>query len=201
MIIIDGNKTDIDLNNFSNLEEVLVYASSDALLENRVVTDVLLNQEAFSELYPHQAEDISTNDINTVEIRSMPLGEMAYNITEELLKVSNIIATGSRQVAQLFRKGEDDEALELFQDLIDVIRDFMIMVSVLRTDFVVTNDNLFADASEQIASLLNEMTESLEQEDWFMLADMLEYELIPTCERWDIIITDLRTAIHNTMGM
>ncbi|AGC50450.1 hypothetical protein K9U34_04730 [Lawsonia intracellularis] len=200
MIIIDGNKTDMQIKNFSNLEEILLYAASDSRLENRIVTDVLLNDELFSELYPHQAEDIPTNEINSVEIRSIPFGEMAYNITEELLKVSNFIATGSKEVAQHFRRGEDDEGLELFQDLLDVIRDFMTMVSVLRTDFIVTDDNVFADCSEQISSLLSEMTDVLEQEDWIMLADLLEYELIPACERWNIIIEELRKAIQNNLG-
>lgn len=201
MIIIDGNKTDMQIKNFSNLEEILLYAASDSLLENRIVTDVLLNDELFSELYPHQAEDIPTNEINSVEIRSIPFGEMAYNITEELLKVSNFISVGSKEVAQHFRKGEDDEGLELFQDLLDVIRDFMTMVSVLRTDFIVTNDSVFADCSEQISSLLSEMTDVLEQEDWIMLADLLEYELIPACERWNIIIEELRKAIENNLGV
>lgn len=200
MIIIDGNKTDMQINNFSNLEEILLYAANDSRLENRIVTDVLLNDELFSELYPHQAEDIPTNEITSVEIRSIPFGEMAYNITVELLKVSNFIAAGSKKVAQHFRKGEDDEGLELFQDLIDVIRDFMTMVSVLRTDFIVADDNIFADCSEQISSLLSEMTDVLEQEDWIMLADLLEYELIPACERWNIIIEDLRKAIQNNLG-
>lgn len=200
MIIIDGNKTDMQIKNFSNLEEILLYAASDSRLENRIVTDVLLNDELFSELYPHQAEDIPTNEINSVEIRSIPFGEMAYNITEELLKVSNFISAGSKEVAQHFRKGEDDEGLELFQDLLDVIRDFMTMVNVLRTDFIVTDDSVFADCSEQISSLLSEMTDVLEQEDWIMLADLLEYELIPACERWNIIIEELRKAIQNNLG-
>lgn len=199
MIIIDGNQTDMQINNFSNLEEILVYAANNTLLENRIVTDVLLNDELFSELYPRQAEDISTNEISTVEIRSVPLGEMAYNITEELLKVSNFIAAGSKEVAQHFRKGEDEEGLELFQDLLDVVRDFMTMVSVLRTDFVITDDDVFAECSEQISSLLSEMTDVLEQEDWIMLADLLEYELIPVCERWNIVIEDLRIAIQNNL--
>lgn len=200
MIIIDGNKTDMQIKNFSNLEEILLYAASDSRLENRIVTDVLLNDELFSELYPHQAEDIPTNEINSVEIRSIPFGEMAYSITEELLKVSNFISAGSKEVAQHFRKGEDDEGLELFQDLLDVIRDFMTMVNVLRTDFIVTDDSVFADCSEQISSLLSEMTDVLEQEDWIMLADLLEYELIPACERWNIIIEELRKAIQNNLG-
>ena len=53
MITIDGANTNLRIENFANLEEILVRASSDSRLDNRIVTDVLLNDEVFSELYPH----------------------------------------------------------------------------------------------------------------------------------------------------
>ena len=182
MITIDGANTNLRIENFANLEEILVRASSDSRLDNRIVTDVLLNDEVFSELYPHQAEDIAADAISSVEIRSVPFGEMALNIAGELYKVNEIMSGGSRQVARLFREGENEEALELFQDLLDVTRDFISMVGVLRV--------------EQISGLLGEMSEALESEDWILLADLLEYELIPASENWKQIIQSLRETIR-----
>ncbi len=75
MITIDGANTNLRIENFANLEEILVRASSDSRLDNRIVTDVLLNDEVFSELYPHQAEDIAADAISSVEIRSVPFGD------------------------------------------------------------------------------------------------------------------------------
>ena len=200
MIIIDGNNTDLRIENFANLEEILVQASNDSRLDNRIVTDVLLNDENFSELYPHQAEDISADEITSVEIRSVPLGEMALNIARELYKVTQIMADGSRQVAQLFRQSDNDEALELFQDLLDVTRDFISMVGVLRSEFVLTEDKDFSNNVELVSSLLGEMTEVLESEDWVLLADLLEYELIPVCDNWKQVIQSLRESIRHNLS-
>lgn len=196
MIIIDGNNTDLRIENFSNLEEILVKASTDTRLDNRIVTDVLLNNELFSELYPHQAEDIGSDEISSVEIRSVPVGEMALNIAQELHKVAEIMAGGSRTVADLFRRADNDEGLELFQDLLDVIRDFISMVGVLRSEFRGCADSEFNSNVEQISSLLGEMTEVLESEDWILLADLLEYELNPLTENWKGIIQSLRETIR-----
>ena len=197
MIIIDGRQSTYSIDNFSNLEEILVKAIHDPALKDRVVTDVLVNKENFSELYPHHAEDIESKELSQVEICSVPVGEMGLNITEELHTVTRIMASGSRQVARLFRQADDDEALELLQDLLDVARDFLSMVGVLRNEFLLTSDQEFTDGVKSISTLFTDMTDVLENEDWILLADLLEYEFIPACESWEQIIKNLREGIKN----
>lgn len=198
MIVIDGRQSEIKLENFANLEEILVKVMEDSHLENRVVTDVLVNDEAFSEIYPHQAEDIEQRGIHSVEIRSMAVGEMAVNITRELYKVVQVMTEGSRHVAALFRQADDSEALDMFQDLLEVTRDFMGMISVLRSEFSLRNTREFSDNVERFSDLLSEMTDVLENEDWILLADLLEYELLPACENWKKVIQSLREDIRQT---
>ena len=197
MIIIDGRESALNISNFANLEELLVSATTDDGLANRVVTDVLVNNESFSELYPHQAEDIASDELQSVEIRSVPYDEMAMDITKELFKVTNIMGSGSRSVAALFRQADDDEALEMLQDLLEVTRDFMSMISVLRNNLSIPTDAEFMARVDQISSLLTEMTDVLENEDWILLADLLEYEFVPTCDNWKQIIQKLQQTISN----
>lgn len=199
MIVIDGRQTEMQVANFTNLEEILVNVMGNDAMENRVVTDVLVNNESFSEIYPHQAEDIGSEFIKSVEIRSMPVGEMAVNIAREMYKVTQIMGNGSRQVARLFRQAEDAEALELFQDLLDVTRDFMSMLGVLRSEFSLDNSKEFNANVEQLSSLLSEMSEVLENEDWILLADLLEYEYMPVCDNWKKVIQKLREDIRQAV--
>lgn len=105
MIIIDGRASDLRIENFSNLEEILVEANAECTRDQRIVTDVLLNNEPFSEIYPHQAEDIERDEIRSVEINTMPLNEMALNITDELFKVTRMMESGSLQCAQAVPSG------------------------------------------------------------------------------------------------
>lgn len=200
MIIIDGKNSNLRVENFSNLEEILTQAIDGDMLKDRVITDVFLNKEVFSELYPHQAEDIPTKEISSVEIQSVPVGEMALNIASELNKVNEMISGGAKEVARLFRQADNDEALELFQDLLDVTRDFLSMVSLLRKEFTLDHNKDFNLGTEQLSSLLGEMTEVLESEDWVLLSDLLEYELIPTSDKWKEIIQNLRENIRQTQA-
>ena len=195
MIIIDGRPMDMNMAAFSNLEEIMVQVIKDDYLEKRVVTDVLLNKEPFNEIYPHQAEDIEVSEIDSLEIQTVPLNEMAGNVAEELHKVINIMGEGARQIAQLFRQADDAEALEMLQDLLEVTREFLGMVGLLRYEYTTPGTDSISDRIEVISSLLGEMIEVLENEDWILLADLLEYEFLPTVKDWSGVINNLQKVI------
>lgn len=195
MILVDGRETGKSIDNYHNLEELLLGVLDGGLLEGRVVTDVSVNDEAFSEIYPHQAEDIEASEITKVEITTMPVAEMAANIVEELGKVISLLDHGAREVAEKFRRADDAEALEMFQDLLDVIRDFMNMLGVLRGELSLKDNVVFNAAAEDISSLFSEMLDVVGNEDWILLADLLEYEFIPSVGRWKKVIIDLRETI------
>lgn len=195
MITVDGRDTGLDVQGFENLEQLLIKVMEDKHLTGRIVTDVMVNGEPFSEIYPHQAEDVETAEIESVEIVSMPTAEMAVNITRELYKVVTLMDHGARRVAELFRKADDSEALEVYQDLLDVTRDFMGMIGVLRGEFSLKQNANFNEAAEELSSLFSEMVEVIENEDWILLADLLEYEFIPAVERWKKVVAQLREDI------
>ena len=195
MIIIDGRPMDMNMAAFSNLEEILVQVIKDDYLEKRVVTDVLLNKEPFNEIYPHQAEDIEISEIESLEIQTVPLNEMAGSVADELYKVIHIMSEGAREIARLFRQADDAEALEMLQDLLEVTREFLGMVGLLRYEYVTPGTDSIGDRIETISSLLGEMIEVLENEDWILLADLLEYEFLPMVKDWDGVIGNLRKVI------
>jgi hypothetical protein len=196
MISVDGRETGMEIKQFQNLEEILLKILNDGELEGRVVTDVFVNHESFSEIYPHQAEDIEASEIESVEVKSIPRVQMAYEITQELDKVIRLMDHGAKRVAELFRQAEDAEGLEVYQDLLDVIRDFLGMVGVLRQEVESGPDETFGGAADEISSLFTEMTEVLENEDWILLADLLEYEFIPAMDRWKNVVAELRNGLR-----
>ena len=197
MIIVDGRNSGKEISNFANLEEILVDVMEGEGMENRVVTDVLVNNEQFSEIYPHQAEDISTASITSVEVRSIEASEMALAIAGEMEKVTRMMERAAHEIARLFREASNTDALELLQDLLDVNRDFLNMLALLRTDYLKSPKN--ADLSiqeEKFTDLLSEMTEVFESEDWILLADLLEYEFAPMCIEWRTISQNVHKAMQ-----
>ncbi|WP_320006024.1 hypothetical protein [Maridesulfovibrio sp.] len=196
MIVIDGTKTELDIRSFDNLEQIFDKVLESGHLKDRIVTDVKVNDEHFSEIYPNQSEDIDTSEIDSLEIISTSAVEMASSITLELYKVVNIMAGGGKQVAELFRQADDAEALELYQDLLDVVRDFLGMVGNLRDQFSIKHNADFEKIVEDFSGLFTEMTEVLENEDWILLADLLEYEFLPSVEKWKSVISIIREDLR-----
>ena len=196
MIVIDGTKIEFDIRSFDNLEQIFDKVLESGHLKDRIVTDVKVNDEPFSEIYPNQSEDIETSEIDSLEIISSSAVEMATNITHELYKVVNIMAGGGKQVAELFRQADDAEALELYQDLLDVVRDFIGMVGSLRDRFSIKPTADFEKVAEEFSGLFTEMTEVLENEDWILLADLLEYEFLPSVEKWKNVISIIREDLE-----
>jgi hypothetical protein len=196
MLLIDGQKSELSFANFTNLDQIFIKVMEDGLLHNRVVTDVFVNDEPFSEIYPHQSEDIDAGELKTVEIRTMPVGEVAVEITRELYKVVTLMGEGATRVAELFRQADDAEALETYQDLVDVTRDFIAMISTLRGEFALTDYREFMEASDQLSNLFGEMTSVMGNEDWILLADLLEYEFLPAVNRWKKVVAQLREDVR-----
>jgi hypothetical protein len=172
----------------------------DQSMEDRVVTDVFVNNESFSEIYPHQAEDITCDSIDSVEVRTVSAGVMAVDISAEMSKVARMMGTGARHVARLFREASNSDALELLQDMLDVTRDFMGMTGLLRQNYAKANDPEFTALTDKLSDLLTEMSESLEMEDWILLADLLEYEFLPLCEEWRVVSEHLHRLISRSVA-
>lgn len=198
MIIIDGQRSPFELVHFENLEQILVKVMEDTRMQNRVVTDVLVNNETFSEIYPHQAEDMETSYIKQVEIKSVPAEDIAISITRELYKVVTLMAKAGRQVADYFRQADDALALELYGDLLDVNRDFLNMVGVLRNEYALNSVMDLEQALDGLSSLFSEMIEIQENEDWILLADLLEYEYLPLVEKTKAMVADLRESVKSS---
>jgi hypothetical protein len=167
----------------------------DKTMDNRIVTDVLVNDEAFSELYPHQAEDIDASDIRKVEIRSVSIAKMAADVTGELYKVITLMTVGAKRVAQEMRQAEISNGLEVLQDVIDVTRNFLVTFDILREEFSINREQELLPLTNRLSELLEEINQVLSQEDWVLLADLAEYEFLPACEAWNAILGTLADDI------
>lgn len=196
MIVIDGQNSGLAVKNFENLEEIFVNVAENGHLADRIVTDVFVDGEPFSEIYPHQSEDLSTEEFEKVEISTRAVDEVAVDITRELYKVVTIMGQGSQRVAEMFRRADDAEALDTYQDLIDVTRNFIMMIGTLRDNYSLKEHKEYVDAASEFSELFTEMNDVLENEDWILLADLLEYEFFPAVERWKKVIAQLREDIR-----
>ena len=200
MIVINGRETDMQIGNFANLEEVLIKVMEDEIQPEHVVTDVLVNDEAFSEIYPHQAEDIESSEVRRIEVRTASIHELAADVAGELHKVTGIMDISCKKVAAMFRMGDTAEALEVLQDILDVTRHFFGTVGVLRARFPGSAEHVLEAVIKEVDALVSEMVEVLDNQDWILLADLLEFEFLPSFEGWDNVLRSIGSDIAADAG-
>ena len=200
MIVIDGRESNLSLSNYSTLEEALVRLIEEEGLEQRIITDVLVDDEAFSELYPHQAEDIETGDIQRLELHTVSLDQMATDVVGELPKIIDIMASGSRRVASLLRQTELAEALDVLQDLVLVSRELLNTVHTLRSRYSTGACAELDALGDTLGDLLGEIADVMGNEDWMLVADLLEYEYLPACDGWRDVINRIASDVEAAMA-
>lgn len=194
MITVDSKQSELIIANFSNLEEILVKIKEIHISDKFVITDIMVNNEPFTEIYPHQSEDIPSSIIKTIAVKTVSLEQMIADMVDEMYKVVELIKKGSESVSSSLREGEENIGLELLQDLLDVIRDFRSMQSALEISLSGANI-AFSANDEQLNELLLEMNDVLSNEDWILLSDILEYEFIPFCNKWKNEVDTLKKSL------
>lgn len=191
MIYINGQKSELELNQFANFEEVINAANKHCIDEEEIITEVHLNNELFQELYPHQAEDIDIDEVEKVEITSVKCVEMASQIVAELFKVTSSMRLAATQASESLRRGDDADAFETINNMTDVIRNFLNMIFCFQSDFNAPVTNEYLALAEKYNQILMEVNEAMENEDWILVADLLEFEVAPLCSEWDEYLKSL----------
>ncbi len=201
MIYINGQKSELELSQFANFEEVIAATNKVCNDAEEIITEVHLNNELFQELYPHQAEDIEINEIQKVEITSMKYVEMASQIVSELFKVTKSIRLASTNASESLRRGDDADAFNTITNMIDVVRNFLNMISCFQSDFSAPVTDEYTALTEKYSQILVEMNDALENQDWILVADLLEFELAPLSADWDEYLTSLSFFFNNEVNV
>lgn len=201
MIYINGQKSELELSQFANFEEVIAATNKVCNDAEEIITEVHLNNELFQELYPHQAEDIEINEIQKVEITSMKYVEMASQIVSELFKVTKSIRLASTDASESLRRGDDADAFNTITNMIDVVRNFLNMISCFQSDFSAPVTDEYTALTEKYSQILVEMNDALENQDWILVADLLEFELAPLSADWDEYLTSLSFFFNNEVNV
>jgi len=196
VIEIDGKKIDLNLEEISNLEELIYEVMENKVPKDRLITEVKINDVTFSERWPGEAKVIPLDKIYKIEFLTKPLDYVAEKILEDIpVKIDEIIS-GLKEAAELYRVADEQEANLNFVKVVTALRDFINFISQLKRVEIIKWENLdLEDDYEKLIKLIDEMLDVQEDEDWILLADLIEYELSPLMESWKEITSKMKDNI------
>ena len=201
-ILLDQQNTAIEESSVNNLEEILVKVMSDLIRPGQVITTVKLNGEVYSEENPHDAVRISLSEIETLEIDTMATDEIAWRFLDSGVEQVDMIIQGAQKISELFRIADEGEANEEYANFLESLRLFLQMVAEVKAILNLDLASAFKgrtveDRVQKLSEMMDQILHVQEEEDWIMLADLLEYELIPLLEEWKSILPLLKKKKGN----
>ncbi|MCX6639279.1 MAG: hypothetical protein NTW14_02190 [bacterium] len=174
--------------------------SKQAQNEGGTVLAVKLNGSDVTGRDRSQLDELPLGDVQQLEINTGDPKVLAratlYSVADFLEK----LLTELQSTAELFRLGNSERSARSFLRCIDGLQVFMHTLESCRRLLGISFELIFipSDDTENITSvaenrralfgILDSMIEAQSDQDWVLLADMIEYELVQSLEDWREII-------------
>ena len=137
------------------------------------------------------------SDIDSLEVELANLKDLvATNLANALDYLKKLIP-GFEQAADLFRAGNEQESNKYYLQILDGIDWFSQVISVImspdkgETELPDTDDESLEVRQKKLTDLMSQMLEANQNQDWVLLADILEYEMVPFYKDWEKILSKL----------
>ena len=133
-------------------------------------------------------------DINCLEVELANLKDLvATNLSNALDYLEKLIP-GFDQAADLFRTGNEQEANKYYIQILDGMDWFSEVVNVVMSSEGEGQEpeNSLQVRQAKLTDLMSQMLEANKNQDWVLLADILEYEMTPFYKEWQTILSRLK---------
>jgi hypothetical protein len=169
--------------------------------EGEQLFQVKVNGSFFSERYPRESRYIDLETITQLDINTVTDQELALAILEKSAEQADVLISALEQGATLFRLADENEANFYYAQVLDTLR-WLLQIGhiggqVLETDLIQlrqSDGRGIENFLSNLDGLLNEMTQVHQDSDFILLADLMEYELLPAVVEWKNFLSQLRSS-------
>ena len=186
-IFINGSETQDPSFQGETLEEVM-----NAILKNRqnsYIRRVWLDGKEVSS----NAQDTAKTSAASVGLLELELAQLqdllANNLTNAKEYLERLIP-GFQKAADLFRMGNEQEANQYYLQVLDGIDWFsQVVLTIVNAQEKKFEEKSLEERQKELTGLMAQMLEANENQDWVLLADLLEYEMTPFYKDWQEVLS------------
>lgn len=202
-LYLDGQEEKIEFKPECSLGQMIDQICSQKIPGDRVITQIRVNGEELLEdengLYP----DIPGDVVDSLELKTGLAEEMAKQGLSHARDYLEKLNPGIEKTAELFRTGADAKALDQYGRCMDGINWFIQILEgarqVMGLDYKIIHFNKVSVHAylENLHENIREMLKVQCDEDWVMLSDLLEYEMLPMMDGWKEILPLIEEAARD----
>lgn len=189
-ITVNGNVVANRYGSAANLEDVLTGLCRTVVPVDHLVGSISVNGRQFTELYPGQSREIPLDKIEELEVNTVPLEKLGEASLKDAAVFTRKIIAHCRDTAECFRLYDETEANDKYAALLDSVRSLIQFIGSVQTTFRWDFNHMqyrgepIAKRWSKFANLVDELKAVQEEGDWILLADLIEYEMVPLFEDW-----------------
>lgn len=195
-VTLNDQTLPVDLSHLRNLEEVLMELNDKFIPQGQQLFQVEVNGEFFTERYPRESRYVPLGEVARLDLKTVSDTDMARAILTDAASQALTLVQALEKSAALFRLAAEDEANHYFAQVLEALR-WLLQTGegacqVLKVDLGQVSSPQLGDVSEflkRFQDLLDEMLQVYEEEDYILLADLMEYELLPMVQEWQKILS------------
>jgi len=197
-VTINDQSLPVDFSHLRNLEEALLELNDKFIPSGQQLFQVQVNGQFFTERYPRESRYVTLGEVSTLELKTVSDTDLARSILTDAAHQGETLVQALEKSAALFRLAAEDEANHYFAQVLEALRwlvqtgEGACQVLDVQLDQVITPQfGNVSDFLKRFPALLDEMLQVFEEEDYILLADLMEYELLPMVQEWQKILSHI----------
>jgi hypothetical protein len=165
--------------NDMNLPEILSKIQNN--LEGRILKAILINEVEVNEKYLKESL-IDKDEINKIEFFTKKTSSLINETLDEANEYLPKLKKGTKQTASLFRNS-DDKAIKNYQLILNGLEWYIEASSQITS--LMNNEDYYQQGQNminEINKILSDLMVAYNKEDFVLVADILEYEIVDIIE-------------------
>ncbi|MCB2184823.1 MAG: hypothetical protein KQJ78_00290 [Deltaproteobacteria bacterium] len=194
--MIDGRRLEEGLTG-PTLQDMLVDLLHNRLGGQRILREVFINGQPYAQDTMGPASSLPRENISSLKVDTMDAVDVARQFLKTGPDFLEPIIESAAKVAELFRVADEKEANEHYLNYLESLQSFLQILDAsrhaLNLDFKDYKlEGLSAEKRlERISDLFQELLDAQKERDWVLLADILQYDLVPELRAWQGFLTKL----------
>jgi len=179
------------------LGDLLLHIEKEGVPQGNVVRSIKIDGQESSPDSP-EAQKTPISEIATLEVEISTLSDIINKNIENADAYLIRLIPGIEKSVELFRIGNEQEANKFFINIIDGIDWLSQVLDMILTAKAISPDTVFdgksiQDRRARLVDLTEQMVGANKNQDWVLLADLLEYEILPYYQEWSNLLPHFRS--------
>ena len=133
----------------------------------------------------------------SVELLELELAELQDLLANNLTNAKDYLVRlipGFQKAADLFRMGNEQEANQYYLQVLDGIEWFsQVVIIIVSTQKNKSEEKSLEERQKKLTDLMSQMLEANQNQDWVLMADLMEYEMIPFYKDWEEVLSRIES--------